>query len=42
MYTSNPLCGLRELPKRPWIAFKDPENTMKRVAVKHNREAFGI
>jgi hypothetical protein len=33
---------MRELPKRPWIAFKDPENTIKRVAVKHNREAWGL
>jgi len=28
--------GLRQLPKRPWLSFKNPEETMKRVAYKHN------
>jgi len=38
VYTNDRLYGLRQLPKRPWEMFKDPENTMKRVAYKHNRE----
>jgi hypothetical protein len=36
-FTGDRLDGLRQLPKRPWEAFKDPENTIKRVAYKHNR-----
>lgn len=36
-YTNDRLYGLRQLPKRPWEQFKDPENTMLRVAYKHNR-----
>ena len=35
LYTDDVQCGLRQLPKRPWLSFKDPEATMKRVAVKH-------
>jgi hypothetical protein len=37
-YTNDRLYGLRTLPKRPWESFKDPENTMMRVAYKHNRK----
>jgi hypothetical protein len=29
---------MMSLPKRPWEMFKDPENTIKRVAYRHNRE----
>ncbi len=36
-FTNDRLCGLLILPKRPWEKFKDPVNTMKRVAYKHNR-----
>jgi hypothetical protein len=38
VYNNDRLYGLRQLPKRPWEMFKDPENTMKRVAYKHNRD----
>ena len=38
MYTNDKFYGAVPLPKRPWEKFKDPENTMKRVAYKHNRE----
>jgi len=38
MYTNDRLYGLQTLPKRPWEKFKDPENTIKRVAYRHNRE----
>lgn len=38
MFTSEALYGTRQLPKRPWEAFNDPESTMKRVALKHNRD----
>jgi len=36
LYTDDKQCGIRQLPKRPWLSFKDPEATMKRVALKHN------
>jgi hypothetical protein len=38
MYTNDKMYGLQILPKRPWEKFKDPENTIKRVAVRHNRD----
>lgn len=38
MYTNDKIYGLMALPKRPWEKFKDPENTIKRVAVRHNRD----
>ena len=37
VFTADRLYGMRPLPKRPWEAFKNPEETMKRVAYKHNR-----
>ena len=36
-FTNDRIYNLRVLPKRPWESFKNPEETMKRVAFKHNR-----
>lgn len=33
--TNDKLYGLRALPKRPWEAFKNPEEVMKTKAMKH-------
>jgi hypothetical protein len=38
VFTSDRLHGLIALPKRPWEKFKDSENTMKRIASKHNKD----
>lgn len=37
VFTLDRLYGQKVLPKRPWEAFKNPEETMKRVAYRHNR-----
>lgn len=34
--TNDKLYGLRTLPKRPWVSFKDPENFMKNKSMKHS------
>lgn len=34
--SNDKLYGLRALPKRPWEAFKNPEEVMKNKATKHS------
>ena len=38
--TNDKLYGLRQLPKRPWEAFKNPEEIMKNKAVKHSESSI--
>jgi len=40
--SNDKLYGLRALPKRPWEAFKNPEEVMKTKSMKHSDKNFII